>query len=501
VRTSPSVASAPLELGDPGAIAELGASLTAAGFSGDGARAALGSGSEVLARSSDIPLYERRLSGVEPLGTILKLLVLDSPVPVDDARRAFAPLALERLEALGILETGGGEARARVRLVPHDELLIASDLQTPGGRDNRPEHVAGVHGQSLALSHLTVRRPVETALDVGTGSGIQTILAARHSDRVVATDVNARALNFAAFNCRLNGVDNVEFRLGSFFEPVEGERFGVASCNPPYVISPESAYLFRDSGLAGDTVSRDLVHAMPEVLEEGAFAAMLVSWVDTPAGDWSAPLRSWVEGSPCDAWLLHIGTDDPLTHAGKWLRPELGFDSSAYAAALDRWLVYFEELGIEAIGSGAVILRRREGANWVRTDELNVDRLRAAGEQILRVFAAGDFLSGLADERELLGERLTLAPDAQLDQQVVFRDREWMIEEIELVLQEGLRFRAGLDQPTAALLATLDGERTLGEVAEEVARGQGSSRESVQQAALPVASQMLAAGFLERVVA
>lgn len=70
-------------------------------------RAALGSGGELLARSVDIPLYVRRLAGVEPLGTIVKLLVLDATVPVDDARRAFAPLPLERVEALGVVETGG----------------------------------------------------------------------------------------------------------------------------------------------------------------------------------------------------------------------------------------------------------------------------------------------------------------------------------------------------------------------------------------------------------
>jgi hypothetical protein len=492
------VTSGPLEVGDPRAIADLGATLSAAGFSGEGVRAALGSMSELLARSIDIPLYERRLAGIEPLGTIVKLLVLDATVPIDAARRSFAPLPLEQVEALGIVATGGGEARALVRIVPHDELLIVSDRRSPGEEDS-PDHVAGVHGPSLTLSHLTVRRPVETALDVGTGGGIQAILASRHSGRVVATDVNARALNFAAFNAHLNGVDNVELRLGSFFEPVAGERFGLVTCNPPYVISPESAFLFRDSGLTGDTVSRDVVRRAPEFLEEGSFAQMLVSWVDTPGVDWSAPLRSWVEGSGCDAWLLRHGTDDPLTHAGKWLRHEVGTDPRAYADALDRWLEYFDTLGIEGIASGAVILRRRDGANWVRADELSGDRLRPAGEHILRVFAAGDFLSALADERELLEERLALAPDALLEQQVAFRDREWTVEEIELTLQEGLRFRAGLDQPTASLLAALDGKRTLGEIAEELARLQGSSRESVQQAALPVATQMLAAGFLERV--
>ena len=43
-------------------------------------------------------------------------------------------------------------------------------------------------------------------------------------------------------------------RAGSFFEPVAGERFGLVTCNPPYVISPESAFLFRDSGREGDAV-------------------------------------------------------------------------------------------------------------------------------------------------------------------------------------------------------------------------------------------------------
>ena len=67
------------------------------------------------------------------------------------------------------------------------------------GAAARPDHVAGVHGPSLTLSHLTVRRRVETALDLGTGSA-QALLAARHSGLVVATDLNQRALGFAAFN-------------------------------------------------------------------------------------------------------------------------------------------------------------------------------------------------------------------------------------------------------------------------------------------------------------
>ena len=229
--------SSPLELDDSRLIEELGAALRGAGFTGEGVRTALGSTGELMSRAIDIPLHERRLEGVEPLGTLVKLLVLDASVPVDDARRAFAPLTLERLEALGVLEEGSGLVRSAIRIVPHDEILIASDRRLHSGETTQPDHVAGVHGPSLTLSHLTVRRPVESALDVGTGSGIQAILAARHSERVVATDLNARALNFAAFNAQLNAVGNLELRCGSFFEPVEGTRFELVTCNPPFVIS------------------------------------------------------------------------------------------------------------------------------------------------------------------------------------------------------------------------------------------------------------------------
>jgi len=42
--------------------------------------------------------------------------------------------------------------------------------------------------------------------------------------------VNRRALNLAAFNARLNGIDNLELREGSLFEPVADERFDLVLC-------------------------------------------------------------------------------------------------------------------------------------------------------------------------------------------------------------------------------------------------------------------------------
>lgn len=89
-----------------------------------------------------------------------------------------------------------------------------------------------------------------------------------------------------------------------------------------------------------------------------------------------------------------------------------------------------------------------------------------------------------------------LAQTAHLEQHTVFRDREWRVDEIALSLQDGIGFRASLDPTVAAMLTQLDGRRTLGDIAAELARMQGASPESVGQALLPVAAEMLGAGFL-----
>ena len=75
-----------------------------------------------------------------------------------------------------------------------------------------------------------------TVLDLGTGSGVGAVVAARWAARVVAVDVNPAAVRCARLNAILNGVDNrVEVREGDLFAPVAGEQFDVVLFNPPYI--------------------------------------------------------------------------------------------------------------------------------------------------------------------------------------------------------------------------------------------------------------------------
>jgi HemK-related putative methylase len=77
----------------------------------------------------------------------------------------------------------------------------------------------------------------EDVLDMGTGSGICAIIAARHANRVVAVDINRAAVRCARINAALNHhEDRIECRQGDLFAPLGGQRFATIFFNPPFIV-------------------------------------------------------------------------------------------------------------------------------------------------------------------------------------------------------------------------------------------------------------------------
>jgi HemK-related putative methylase len=73
------------------------------------------------------------------------------------------------------------------------------------------------------------------ALDMGTGSGICAIFAARQGYRVTAVDLNPEAVRCARINVMLNRLeDKIEVLEGDLFAPVEGQNFQLIFFNPPF---------------------------------------------------------------------------------------------------------------------------------------------------------------------------------------------------------------------------------------------------------------------------
>ncbi|NEA62890.1 HemK2/MTQ2 family protein methyltransferase [Streptomyces sp. SID12488] len=76
-------------------------------------------------------------------------------------------------------------------------------------------------------------------LDLGTGSGMLAVEAARLGGRVTAVDISWRALATARLNALLNG-QSLRVRHGDLASAVPGSRFDLVISNPPYVPAPDT---------------------------------------------------------------------------------------------------------------------------------------------------------------------------------------------------------------------------------------------------------------------
>jgi release factor glutamine methyltransferase len=127
-----------------------------------------------------------------------------------------------------------------------------------------------------------------TVLDMGTGSGVGAVFAARTARRVLGIDVNPGAVRSARINALLHGVeDRVEAREGDLFEPVGSERFDRVIFNPPYFRrAPRD--LFERAFFATDVVERFAAGLRDHLAPGGQGLLLLAS-----SGDESALLQAF----------------------------------------------------------------------------------------------------------------------------------------------------------------------------------------------------------------
>ncbi|MDK6629679.1 DUF7059 domain-containing protein, partial [Actinotignum timonense] len=152
----------------------------------------------------------------EILACQVRLLILGDTLSAAELEGAFPATFGDRVTRDALLVIGNAGYRARFQVVPvplditrkgtrritRTEVLIASDFGELAGRVPGAHHVMPVGGATRTLANI-VTYTGGRVLDVGTGCGIHAISAALHGCEVVATDISARALQFASLNIAL----------------------------------------------------------------------------------------------------------------------------------------------------------------------------------------------------------------------------------------------------------------------------------------------------------
>jgi methylase of polypeptide subunit release factors len=460
---------------------------------GESAHAALGRGEPEPAR--------RAIKGSGTLGTLTTLFLIGDDLPEREVRAA---LPWPESVASGLVRTDGDQVRAGLDVRPYGDdqgsWWVFADLDSDQlGSQVPADHVLGVGHASLSLARATMRRPVGTLLDLGTGCGVQALHASRHATSITATDVSARALALASATFRINSLD-VRTKQGSWFEPVAGQRFDQVVCNPPFVVGPSRVdYVYRDSGLAGDDASALVVAALPEYLKKGGVGQLLASWLHLPGQDWAERVSSWLPGG-VDAWFVQRDVADPELYVGTWLR-DAGIDprSAEGSARASAWLDWFAENKVAGVGFGFVTLRRTDGEPRIVCEDL-----RHAFDDPLGPEAAGwldriDWLRAHSSPDALLRARMKVADSVVLEEVSSSGDEGWEAVVRRLHRTDGPGWQHEVDELVRSLLAGCRGALPLGDLLELLAAAHGVPTDALVIAALPLVDQLVRHGMLEPV--
>ena len=462
--------------------------LAGAGYDDRGVTDLLGTSLSSLAGKKLPPLL-RRTAGGTPLETLVRLFILGVPVGVADARAALGPL--EWWAGGGLIAARGGDVEATVQLWCYQGLVVAFDFHRRGGAPLAPDYVMGISASSLTLAGLTVRRPSRSTLDLGTGSGFEAFLAAQHSERVVATDRNPRAVEMATFNIRLNELTTVECREGDLFDPVAGETFDLIVSNPPFIVSPDSSFYFLHSGMQGDEVCRTIARQAPRHLNAGGYCQFLANWTVVAGENWRDRLAGWFDGTGCDVLVLRRGSTAPEEYAAIWI------EDDDFETSFDAWMGYYARLGVEAIDSGLITMRRSQAAApWFRAEDCPETMTFPAGDDLVGRFEAEDYLTGHHTDDDLLATRFRLSPDARLDQQLVPAEGGWGLLDNQLRRTAGLHWSGYIDVDGAELLARCDGGHTMARLLADLAESVGPEAAELQASWPATVRRLVACGFL-----
>jgi len=314
-----------------------------------------------LMRKAVVRWHLRRAEGLVPLA--LRMLVYGDPIKEDDARAVLGDVPLTPLVDAGFLtRSDAGFASAFSVGVLDDQYLVYDDLRS--FRDA----VMGLSDGTVTLARAALPGDnVGAALDLGCGSGTVAFVLARRAARVIATDVNPRAIELARVGVAMNGLQNVELRLGDLFEPVAADRFDVIASQPPFVGRPPDApdATFLYGGSVGDELSARLLGDLPGRLSATGRAVLLIAWPLGPERSLAQRISRAINSDELDVAVLQAPPTPIDEHCAEYAAASLGRSDEVVDDRFSAQRDHFDRAGVEALSVTLTVLqpaRRRPGS-------------------------------------------------------------------------------------------------------------------------------------------
>nr|VFK65226.1 MAG: carbamoyltransferase [Candidatus Kentron sp. UNK]VFK71423.1 MAG: carbamoyltransferase [Candidatus Kentron sp. UNK] len=305
--------------------------------------------------------YDRFQLPRDDLGDLIRLFLLRVALPKSRIEALFAPLAFHTLVRLGLFIPRGSEWGSRIDVYCVDGLFIATDHRYMFLDEDRlgEDPVMYIGLDSLGLVHTAPRYPADALLDLCTGSGVQALAASRYAKKVYGVDLSPRAIRFARFNAQLNGVRNVEFRLGDLYAPVRGMEFDTILANPPFVPSPTDELRFRDGGPRGESVLREIIRGASDFLGSDGKLHIVSDLADVD--HFEDKLDRWWQGGSVQKLLLQTADRNEILFSVAHSHHPFSQSFEAYNREIEQWVRNIRDAGLQAINFGYLFIHRIPG--------------------------------------------------------------------------------------------------------------------------------------------
>jgi len=398
-----------------------------------------------------------------PLDTLIRLFLDAVYVEESALARTLPEEAVEAMWSLNLLARDAerpGMCYSNVTIPPVGDVLtimdraispdgavcpLPGDVVYPAVVENTREFLGG-------LPH----SPCDALLDIGTGTGIAALEAARYARHCWGTDIIARPVRFAEFNRRLNGFENMTVLQGDLYQPLEGLTFDRIVTHPPYVPSKRNALVFRDGGEDGEQIIRGVIEGLPRFLRPGGRLYSLHMASDRTGEPYEERIRKWLGSRQAEfdivvvSLKLHHPKDFLSSHVNRLKRP---------LSEVDFWMEMWNANKTEFLVYCWILVRRHDGSRPPVTARAQAGK----NYQPRHIGWLLDWETAAASAngtQMVMKSKPKLSPNCELVVLNRVRDGQFSAEQFQIRSHEPFDNTSQVDGWVAELLAECDGIRT-----------------------------------------